>query len=218
MAPGAQPVILAPDNPDSPYNDMAGAGNPPEVMRPETINQAYPGVYEGEEKDGVRHGIGTCTWEDGSFYTGDWVLNRRHGNGLWKATDGTSYEGQWVNDVKHGRGKLTYADGEVITGTWQNDRVNGLAYRTRHGKTENVIYKNDILIIANVTGVSCCDGFYFVMAFLACVTFWGAIPLGIYFEPLLFLLFLVYIPYVIWSCCHYASRYIKNMKTLDVTK
>ena len=77
----------------------------------------------------MRHGIGTCTWADGSTYTGDWTQNLRHGNGIFK-TGGdqvVTYQGQFANDIKHGRGKLTYANGETIIGHWENDRINGIA-------------------------------------------------------------------------------------------
>ena len=38
--------------------------------------------YNGSLDDnGNRSGTGNCTWEDGSFYEGDWKDNLRHGNG-----------------------------------------------------------------------------------------------------------------------------------------
>ena len=76
----------------------------------------------------MRHGIGTCTWSDGSTYTGDWTVNIRHGNGVFKTggDNPITYEGQWANDIKHGRGRLTYSNGEIIIGHWENDRLNGI--------------------------------------------------------------------------------------------
>ena len=64
----AQPVILAPTNPDSPYNNMSGMGLPVDCLRPPSITQTDPGYYEGPFEDEMRHGVGTCTWFDGSSY------------------------------------------------------------------------------------------------------------------------------------------------------
>ena len=110
--------MLDPQNPDSPYNDMAGSCYGVDVLRATPVTSTDPGLYQGSMTDGMRHGIGTCTWADGSSYTGDWTQNRRHGKGTYTVIDGIRFEGNWVNDVKHGPGRLTYANGETICGTW----------------------------------------------------------------------------------------------------
>ena len=56
-------------------------------------------------------------------------------------------------------GILTYEDGEVVKGFWQNDRLNGLAEVTPAGaqSAKTVIYKNDMMIMVNDTGIDCSD-------------------------------------------------------------
>ena len=121
-----------------------------------------------------------------------------------KTSNGTTYEGQWVNDVKHGKGRLTYPDGEKICGYWQNDRLNGLAIRTpAGGDPEHVIFKNDMLIMTNNSGLSCGDIAYMIVSFCLMVLIYGCWPLAKWtYEPLFLIFFSVYIIYVIWSCCH----------------
>ena len=53
--------------------------------------------------NGLRHGVGSCTWPDGSKYEGDWSNGLRHGNGKY-IHEGETYIGQWQLDLKHGRG------------------------------------------------------------------------------------------------------------------
>ena len=44
-----------------------------------------PGKYVGPlTKNGLRKGVGICTWTDKSKYEGEWLNNVRHGNGKFK--------------------------------------------------------------------------------------------------------------------------------------
>ena len=140
----------------------------------------------------------------------------RHGNGVFVTGDGIKFEGQWCNDVKHGMGILTYKDGEVVKGFWQNDRLNGLAEVTPADakKATTVIYKNDMMIMANDSGVTGGDIFYCLTSVFLGIAFYGAIPLGIMVGPELFGIMGVYFIYAIWSCCHYSTRYINHLTPL----
>jgi hypothetical protein len=69
----ATPVELESNNPDSPYNDLAGSCYGVDVQRSTPVTQTDPGAYEGSIVDDKRHGIGKCTWADGSEYEGDWT-------------------------------------------------------------------------------------------------------------------------------------------------
>jgi len=184
-----------------------------------TIVNIDQGDYEGEvDSDGLRVNVGYCRWSDDSTYNGDWAQNVRHGNGVFVAGDGTKFEGQWCNDFKHGYGILTYPDGEEIRGFWSNDRLNGLAKVKAPGakKSVTVIYKNDMMIMANDTGVTTCDIIYAITSVILSIAFYAAIPLGILNDPMLFLIMLVYLIYLIWSCCcNSATRYIKNLTPLN---
>ena len=56
------------------------------------------GIYEGEWKDGERHGQGTYDDNAGNIYIGEWKYNQRSGEGIQIFSDGSKYEGQWKND------------------------------------------------------------------------------------------------------------------------
>ena len=57
------------------------------------------GIYEGEWKDGERHGQGTYDDNAGNIYIGEWKYNQRSGEGIQIFSDGSKYEGQWKNDI-----------------------------------------------------------------------------------------------------------------------
>ena len=169
------------------YYQQAPTGDAP--IEPQykgmTFSLVDPGNYQGGIKDDKRHGVGECTWSDESRYNGDWVDNVRHGNGLFITGDGIKFEGQWVNDVKHGMGILTYSDGQVIEGFWLNDRINGLCKVKQKGEKDfqQVIFKDDMMIMSNNSGVSCCDKFYIICSVLMMLTVYAGIPLGIIVGP-----------------------------------
>lgn len=48
-------------------------------------------------------------YEDKSSYNGDWKNGLRHGNGEFVSADGAVYKGMWVNDKPHGKGVLSIA-------------------------------------------------------------------------------------------------------------
>jgi hypothetical protein len=57
--------------------------------------------YKGNWLNGLRHGMGTQKYGDGSTYIGLWAEDNRHGQGVFKYKDGSKYDGEWVNDIKH---------------------------------------------------------------------------------------------------------------------
>jgi len=69
-------------------------------------------TFNGQMKDGVRHGKGVQVWEDGSRFEGEWVNDRActskgkliHGNG-------DIYEGEWKDDKANGMGVYCHKDG-----------------------------------------------------------------------------------------------------------
>ena len=54
----------------------------------EIHNAARPGDYEGEIVDGKYHGTGKLTWEDGSYYEGEFWRNEFTGWGEMHYADG----------------------------------------------------------------------------------------------------------------------------------
>ena len=57
-----------------------------------TMTEEYENgdVYEGEEKDGIRHGIGRYYHADGAIYEGEWKDDLIHGIGRYYYPDGTA--------------------------------------------------------------------------------------------------------------------------------
>eukprot|EP01065_Artemidia_motanka_P032532 TRINITY_DN39529_c0_g1_i1.p1 TRINITY_DN39529_c0_g1~~TRINITY_DN39529_c0_g1_i1.p1 ORF type:complete len:817 (+),score=235.29 TRINITY_DN39529_c0_g1_i1:50-2500(+) len=77
-------------------------------------------TFEGDFRDGQRHGKGRCCWDDGTEYTGDWVNDVRQGSGSQKDCAGAAYEGAFEADRMHGRGSCRYANGDVYEGGWRD--------------------------------------------------------------------------------------------------
>lgn len=117
------------------------------------LNFANGDRYEGNVKNGQKHGRGSYTWSNGDQYIGDYVLDQRTGQGtyIWKNKDryegefvngirtgqgklilssGTSYEGEFLNDQWHGRGILNFQNGNQYEGTFEQGAQNGLGVFT----------------------------------------------------------------------------------------
>ena len=65
---------------------------------------------DGTTSENIRHGVGKCTYSDGSEYNGQWHMGKRSGKGTQTSPDGTTYEGEWLEEKKHGEGKLKLPD------------------------------------------------------------------------------------------------------------
>ena len=79
-------------------------------------------TYTGYMVNGVPHGEGTCTWNNGDVYTGSWENGYRSGYGEhYYAYTGDRYVGEFLNGKRHGEGTYYYADGTVKSGRWEND-------------------------------------------------------------------------------------------------
>ncbi|KAL9180595.1 hypothetical protein ACHAXT_011048 [Thalassiosira profunda] len=89
------------------------------------ITYAKGDVYEGEIRNGLRHGRGVYSYyrlANGSVcnvYDGQWQDGKRHGRGKMTYASGNVYEGEWKDDKKHGRG-MTFASGSVYDCQWKN--------------------------------------------------------------------------------------------------
>ena len=83
--------------------------------------------YEGEYRDGERHGHGIYTSSSGSYrYEGEWRDGRRHGHGIKISYDsGKRSEGEWRDGRRHGYTTWTRADGSVNTCEYRNGKIIG---------------------------------------------------------------------------------------------
>lgn len=84
------------------------------------------GIYEGDWKDDQRHGKGTIKWgRGGSVYEGDWKDDERNGKGTYKWECGNVYAGEWMDGWMYGKGTFKYANGNVYEGRWKDGRKHG---------------------------------------------------------------------------------------------
>ena len=88
------------------FSSKAQSGN----VESKTINYPDGGRYEGEVKDGKRHGKGTLFWTDGGRYEGEWQNDKRNGQGTHYYADGHKYVGQWKDNYKHGQGTYYFTN------------------------------------------------------------------------------------------------------------
>lgn len=89
--------------------------------------QYKSGVYEGDWKDGLRHGFGKFTWSNGDTYSGLWQGDKRHGQGSYVWHDGSKYKGNYSHGIRSGYGIYYYTNGTIYEGTWQNNLKHGIA-------------------------------------------------------------------------------------------
>lgn len=90
-------------------------------------------TYNGEWKDGVRHGFGkyTLRWDKGTFppqrYEGEWKDDKRCGKGIcyYGKHEENVYEGDWLNDMHDGQGVWKYENGDVVECEWRCGNKNG---------------------------------------------------------------------------------------------
>lgn len=82
-------------------------------------------TYEGDFKEGQKHGKGFVVFFNGSTFDGSFMNDKRHGQGSFIFADGSRYVGEWVNGRMNGHGTFTFADGEVYVGNWKDGMMHG---------------------------------------------------------------------------------------------
>eukprot|EP00435_Cladocopium_sp_Y103_P054131 s614_g17.t1 len=100
--------------------------------------------YEGQWKDGLKHGKGRFIYPDGDVYDGEWQDGKAHGHGTYTSKQ-SKYVGDWQSDLKHGqawddtskytgtyshgqkhgKGRFEWPDGSVYDGEFRNNNVEG---------------------------------------------------------------------------------------------
>ena len=75
------------------------------------VNKYYSHRYEGDWKDGFRHGHGVYQCKStGGKYTGNYENDLKSGDGTYKYSNGDSFEGQWSEGLRHGHGVYKWMD------------------------------------------------------------------------------------------------------------
>ena len=76
--------------------------------------------YDGEYRDGKRHGHGALTLAGGHRYEGEWRDDKLHGYGITTWVDGERYEGEYRDGKKHGHGTQTWPSGAGYEGEFRD--------------------------------------------------------------------------------------------------
>jgi hypothetical protein len=125
------------------------------------------GKYNGKVVDGVREAKqASLEWSNGDIYEGGFKNGLRHGYGKLTEQNGTRvYEGTWAMSQKEGKGVETFANGECFIVYYKNGyKLEALAsktisYQVSRGDTEqastignpntlqagNIVSKNDLV-------------------------------------------------------------------------
>ena len=122
-----------------------------------TGDTSASGIYRGECKEGIPHGVGTVTFNngdeyrgtfadgviegegkltaaDGSVYSGDWQDGKRSGEGTFTWARGSRYVGEWLDDERHGKGTFTWANGNRFEGEFRHNKQYNGKYFTNNGR------------------------------------------------------------------------------------
>jgi len=83
------------------------------------------GTYDGELKEGNRHGQGAMRYASGGNYEGGFKEGKKHGKGKCLYPDGDTYEGEWNMGVWNGRGRVVWANGNTYDGEFIDGQLNG---------------------------------------------------------------------------------------------
>ena len=76
-----------------------------------TLQTLRGDVYEGDFKNGFKHGSGRMRYANGiSSYEGDWSYNKIEGKGISVDELGNRYEGNFLGNMRHGEGLCSYAN------------------------------------------------------------------------------------------------------------
>nr|XP_033798826.1 MORN repeat-containing protein 4 isoform X2 [Geotrypetes seraphini] len=107
--------------------------------------------YDGEWKEGRRHGMGQLTFADGSIYLGQFENGLFSGCGVLTFPDGSRYEGEFVQGKFQGAGVFTRYDNMKFEGEFKNGRVEGYGLLTfpdgSHGIPRNEgLFENNKLL------------------------------------------------------------------------
>mmetsp|Transcript_26304 Transcript_26304/g.60925 ORF Transcript_26304/g.60925 Transcript_26304/m.60925 type:complete len:357 (+) Transcript_26304:298-1368(+) len=96
----------------------------------------YPSgsTYEGEVRDGKRHGLGVYTWKQGDSYSGMWFMGLMHGLGVAEYASEAAYLGEWYLGDRVGNGMYFYCPSDdephkEYAGAWRNDMLHGIGKR-----------------------------------------------------------------------------------------
>ena len=105
--------------------------------------------YEGEWKQGKKHGKGTL-WVKKSkkyarLYAGEWAYDHMEGTGNFYYDNNDVYRGSWYRGKRHGKGIMDYPNGDVFEGEWVEDKREGPGiFYSENGNVYEGYWRNDM--------------------------------------------------------------------------
>lgn len=79
----------------------------------------YEGSFSNNEMTSSK---GTIRYRNGEVYQGDFKDGKKHGFGIYKWTDGSVFEGWYSEDRKEGHGKFRSANNKIFEGEWKGGK------------------------------------------------------------------------------------------------
>ena len=98
--------------------------------------------YDGEWKDGLRHGFAKESFGDGDSFEGYFENDYKSGNGTYKNNENSTsdyFVGTFKGGVKYGHGKQVWKNGYVYDGEWMDDKRHG--FGTLSDSQGEIIYR-----------------------------------------------------------------------------
>lgn len=101
-------------------------------------------TYVGESKDGLAHGLGTCTYKDGGVIAGRWRAGKPNGKVTKTLPDGTMYKGMVKNGIPHGKGELKDPSYSIeYKGLFKNGEYHGQGVLRIYINSIEIIFKGE---------------------------------------------------------------------------
>ena len=102
-------------------------------------------IYEGDFKEGMRHGSGI--WRESNSpnattYEGLYFNDKKHGEGIYKWKSGSLYKGNFYNDQRDGYGEMFWIDGSSYKGQWEKGAQRGEGLMSYPDKEVKIIETN----------------------------------------------------------------------------
>jgi len=89
--------------------------------------EKYTGNWRDNKQEGWGEHVWLEEKGDGKFlrnrYEGEWKNGLRHGIGVFYYGNGSKYEGEWIENLKEGFAIFTYEDGKIFRGLYRNDKM-----------------------------------------------------------------------------------------------
>lgn len=130
-------VMTVPGSSGAPGNPDASAGTSSSSSPLHTDGYTYEGYFEL----GKRSGAGTCRFNSGRVYTGEWRQDEMSGAGTLTGAPGgldnfLEYRGPFLRGRRHGGGGVChYVNGDTYTGDWLQGKRQGHGEWLLHGRS-----------------------------------------------------------------------------------